>query len=132
MALQGLRDSIAKMDQHLELRAKTSAEKETIHCKTSSTNEPQCNEMTPGTSDHPDQLPQEQREASNHPSKNQSRGAGSAEPKAALEDTVQTSDADDKLESRIKNVLKMYRRIRTAPDNAAQSAESYRHAEIRR
>ena len=98
MALQGLRDSIAKMDQHLELRAKTSAERETIHSKTIITNEPQCNEMTSGTSDHPDQLPQEQGEASNHPSINQSKGAGSAGPEATLEDTVQTSDAEDKLE----------------------------------
>ena len=112
------------MDQHLELKAKTSAEKDTIHSKTVSTNEAQYNEVTSGTCDHPDQLPQDQGEASNHPSKNQLRDAGSAEPKGALEDTVQASDADDKFESRIKNVLEMYRRIRTVPNTAAQSAES--------
>ena len=84
--------------------------------------------MTPRTSDHTDQLHQEQREASNHPSMSQSRGAGSTGPKATLEDTVQASAAKDKLESRMKNVLKMYRHIYTAPDTTAQYAGSYRHA----
>ena len=124
--LQDLKNSIAQMNQRLEPKAKTSTKEETIHNNAVSTSEPQCNEVTIGTCEHPCQLPQEQGGTSDHLSKNQERDAGGTESKAALEDTVQTSNANDELERRRRKVLQMYSHIvlQQTPQDSPKNATS--------